>query len=279
MEVVVIMHPWFRAPVRVALTIAIGASALVAPGPTVTAADCAPAIDPSGARHPIHALRAPARRPSRAVSAAAADGLTAAFAGSVDGLRGADYQRTVPLPDGRTLWLVQDAFVSAVGGTTQLIHNAAVLQTGPCFTLLHGGTRQRPTSWLAGELTSSRERWFWPLGSALAADGTLRIFLAEMHEQGTHYLDHTVPVATWMAVLDPFSLQLLDLRAAPDAGPALYGWSVASDRHATYLFSQCHRQFGFGLLGHAPCTGAVRVARVPRGKLDAVIRIRAHAGL
>jgi hypothetical protein len=53
---------------------------------------------------------------------------------------------------------------------------------------------------------------------------------------------------------------------------ALYGWSIASDRHATYLFSHCNRQFGFGLLGHDDCTGAVRVARVPRGQLDAPLR-------
>ena len=65
---------------------------------------------------------------------------------------------------------------------------------------------------------------------------------------------------------------MLDLRPAPDPSPSLYGWSIASDRHGTYLFAQCHRQFGFGFLGHDPCTAQVRVARLPRGDLDAIPR-------
>ena len=90
-----------------------------------------------------------------------------------------------------------------------------------------------------------------------------------MHERGDHYLARSEPVATWMATLDPVTLAVRGLGPAPDPSAALYGWSVASDRRFTYLFSHCHRQFGFGLLGHDPCTAEVRVARVPRGQLDA----------
>ena len=93
-----------------------------------------------------------------------------------------------------------------------------------------------------------------------------------MHERGAAYLTRTEPVATWMATLDATTLAVLDLRPAPDPSPSLYGWSIASDRHGTYLFAQCHRQFGFGFLGHDPCTAEVRVARLPRGDLDAIPR-------
>jgi hypothetical protein len=254
------MHLWFRAPWRRVVATTIAAAVLgavpVVPAPAVAAGEGA------------SACTAAAPPPPRLGPATSAAALTATFAGGIDGLVGADYQRTVALPDGRTLWLVQDAIVRGAGGATHLLHNAAVLQVGTCFTLLHGGTRSRPVAWLAGDLTAPLERWFWPLGSTLAADGTLRVFLAEMHERGDTYLTRSEPMATWMATLDPATLALRDLRPAPDRSAALYGWSIASDRHATYLFAQCHRQFGFGFLGHDPCVGEVRVARVRRGALD-----------
>ena len=77
--------------------------------------------------------------------------------------------------------------VLGTGDGTHLVHNAGILQSGPCFTLLHGGSASAPDGrGSAAELTTPHERWFWPLGSALATDGTLRVFLAEMHERGCH---------------------------------------------------------------------------------------------
>ena len=168
--------------------------------------------------------------------------LNAAFDGGIPGLLGADYQRTVPLPGGRVLWLLQDAIVSRPGGRrTRLVHNVGVLQVGRCFSLLTRGTDVRPRPWLAPELTESFDRWFWPLAGAMAGDGTLRIFLAEMREQGTNYLSRTEPVATWMATVDPTSLTMTSVRPAPSSSPSLYGWTVASDRRFTYLFAHCYR--------------------------------------
>jgi len=259
----VTVHRWFcalrrRVPVgsvtmRAVAAVALAAVALAAEVGTSTAATpCGPPVGSGG----------------RAGPGGDAAGLTRTFDGGVDGLVGADYQRTVRLPDGRVLWFVQDAVVTGTGGRTHLVHNAGILQRGPCFTLLRGGPPDRPAAWLAPELTTPYERWFWPLGSALATDGTLRVLLAEMHERGDHYLARSEPVATWMVTLDSVTLAVLALGPAPDASAALYGWSVASDRRFTFLFSHCHRQFGFGLLGHDPCTAEVRVARLPRGELD-----------
>ena len=54
--------------------------------------------------------------------------LNAAFADRVDGLNGADYQRAIALPDGRTLWTLQDAFVTRPRRADRLLHNVAVVQ-------------------------------------------------------------------------------------------------------------------------------------------------------
>lgn len=197
-----------------------------------------------------------------------AAGLNATFAGQVEGIAGADYQRAFPLPDGRRLWVFQDAFVRTSQGP-ELVHNVGLVQTGRCFRLLRSGTAAAPRPWIGSGRTAPLHRWFWPLGGAVAANGTFRLFLAEMIERGPRYLSQTEPVRTWMATISLPSLRVIRLRPAPDASPRLYGWSVVHRGKFTYLFGHCYRQFGWSFLGHDPCAAAVTVARVPRRRLSA----------
>lgn len=188
--------------------------------------------------------------------------LNAAFAARIDGLSGADYQRAIPLPDGRTLWTLQDAFIDRHGRPERLVHNVAVVEERGCFSLLRSGTAADPTPWIGAATTDHFHHWFWPLGGTVTPDGTIAVFVAEMIERGPRYLTHTEPVATWLATVDPSSLKVITLEPATDPGPQLYGWAVASDQAYTYLYGHCYRQFGFGFLGHDPCTSSVTVARV-----------------
>jgi hypothetical protein len=189
---------------------------------------------------------------------------------------GADYQRAYPLPSGRVLWLFQDAFLPTSHGP-ELVHNVGLLQSGQCFQLLREGSADAPTSYLLAELTDRFDRWFWPMGGDLGADGNLHVFVAEMIEHGG-YLDHTEPVATWLVTIDADDLSVVDQRLAPDASAGLYGWSVVSAGDHTYLYSHCYRQFGYDPLWFAPdvlahdlgCTAEVKLARVPRSEFAAV---------
>ncbi len=190
---------------------------------------------------------------------------------------GADYQRAYPLPDGRVLWLFQDAFLPTSHGP-QLVHNVGLLQSGPCFQLLRNGSTDAPTSYLFPELTDRYDRWFWPLGGDLGDDGDLHVFVAEMVEHGAKYLTHTEPIATWLVTIDarrprPSSSS----RRPPTRRNELYGWSVVSQGDHTYLYAHCYRQFGWDLFpfGNPPfrahdweCGPDVTVARVPRGDFD-----------
>ncbi len=123
--------------------------------------------------------------------------LTAAFDGAPDGLQGADYQRAIDLPDGRRLWTFQDPFVARPGRWTPWSTTSRSSEHAGCFDLVHGGPTDRPAPWLAAAETMRHQRWFWPMGAALPGDGTVRIFLAEFVEFGSHYLDEAAPVATW----------------------------------------------------------------------------------
>jgi hypothetical protein len=194
--------------------------------------------------------------------------LTAAFAGGPAGVTGADYQRLIELPDGRSLWTFQDAFVRRPNGPDALVHNVGLVQEGTCFTLLRSGTAESPKPWIAGDLTDRFRHWFWPLGAGFDDDGTLRIFVAELRERGDRYLSGSEPVATWMATIDPVTLGVVAFAPAPDPGAGLHGWSVAADEEHTYLYGHCYRQFGHGFLGHDPCAASLTVARVAGHDLD-----------
>jgi hypothetical protein len=213
--------------------------------------------------------------PSSCADDLTARGLTEYFTSDRAPAHG-DYQRALALPDGRSLWTFQDAYVKNSAGRSVLIHNAAMLQNGRCFELLRGGTADAPKPWLFGDQTTRFRRWYWPLDASITSDGQIGIFVAEMRERGPGYLQHTEPVATWLATVDADDLEIIDLQPAANASASLYGWSVTSDEAWTYLYAHCYRQFGWDPLPFAPetlahdreCSSEVRVGRVPVGRLD-----------
>ena len=192
-----------------------------------------------------------------------AETLNETFTDSTDGLVGADYQRALELPDGRVFWTFQDAYIDdGVGGLT-LLHNAAMIQTGSCFELLHGGTEGSPEPWVGADTTDPYARWYWPLDGYVADADTMVLHFAEMVERSSGYLERTEPVATWMVEVDLTTMTVGPMERAPNPGEELYGFSVTTDDEYVFLYAHCHRQFGFTEFGHDPCGADVLVARQP----------------
>jgi hypothetical protein len=200
------------------------------------------------------------------------DQLSQLFATAPGGVVGADYQRSTPLANGAVLWTFQDAEVRRPNGTRTLVHNIGMIQRGNCFTVLMSGTATDPRPWLYASRTTQFAHWYWPLGAEMGADGRVYVFMAEMVERGPGYLTRVEPVSTVVAGVDIDSLEV-DVEAVPaNASAALYGWSIESDSTWTYLYAQCHRQFGFepyiDVYAHdRQCSSIVTLARVPRGRL------------
>ena len=186
---------------------------------------------------------------------------------------------------GRWLWLFQDAFIDHPGLATSLdgvgfAHNAALLQTGTCFTLLHRGTAAQPSSFEPGAGEVVLSRWWWPLGGELDG-GVLRVFWAEMVHDGAEPPAGDGlpwhPVQTWLATYDANDLTRLGFVPAPGPTPSgpkpppLYGYAVASDDSFSYLFGNTYQQNltlegGFWDGPHSATD--MWLARVPRGRLD-----------
>ncbi len=233
-------------------------------------------------------LRSPDRLASAAdvcLGSTSPASLTTMFDSEPGGLIAADYQRAVPLPDGRTLWLFQDATIRLPPPTEppapnqppvpteRLLHNVGMLQSGSCFTVLRSGTAADPKEWLLADQTTTYGHWFWPLGAELGSDGRLYVYLAEMFERGALYLSAVDPVRTRIVGVDLGSMNVTFAGIPLGSSSQLYGFSVTSDASWTYLYGHCHRQFGwdtgpYGVPAHdLDCSGNVPVARVPKGQL------------
>lgn len=180
-----------------------------------------------------------------------AAGLDAFFAARVGPVLGWDYQHVYPLGGNRSLWLFQDTFIdhsntASTLGKASFAHNAALVQEGNCFRLLHRGTTAKPAPFELGTGTETLKTWFWPMGGELI-DGRLHVFWARMRKDsfdpkppdglGWH------PDATFVATYDPDTMARLDFRMATQPGAApIYGYTVQSDAEFTYLFANTFEQ-------------------------------------
>ncbi len=208
-----------------------------------------------------------------------AAGLDAFFAARVGPVLGWDYQHVYPLGGNRSLWLFQDTFIdhsntASTLGKASFAHNAALVQEGNCFRLLHRGTTAKPAPFELGTGTETLKTWFWPMGGELI-DGRLHVFWARMRKDsfdpkppdglGWH------PDATFVATYDPDTMARLDFRMATQPGAApIYGYTVQSDAEFTYLFANTFEQnmTREGGWFNGPHSGTkMWLGRVPRGRV------------
>jgi hypothetical protein len=193
---------------------------------------------------------------------------------------GWDYQHVYPLGDDRFLWLFQDAFVDHTGvvdrlGSARFIHNAALIQDGTCFQLLHRGSPNQPDAFEVGDGTADlKTKWYWPMGGELV-DGELWVFWAEMIKDpydpdppqglGWH------PERTFLASYDAVTLERTSFFPAPNSGAVpIYGYAVSSDDTHTYLFGNTFEQnmIRDGGFWNGPHSATdMWLARVPLGRV------------
>ncbi len=225
---------------------------------------------------------------ARDVSVASLDRFLADRVGPVLGW---DYQHVYRLGGDRYLWIFQDAFVDHSGtvdtlGSARFVHNAALVQQGACFQLLHGGSADRPDAFEVGDGSADlRTKWYWPMGGELV-DGQLWVFWAEMIKDpydpdppdglGWH------PQRTFLASYDAATLRRTSFFLAPNSGVApIYGYAVSSDSSYTYLFGNTFEQnlLSEGGFWNGPHSATdMWLARVPRGRLTATPDYRTADG-
>ena len=187
-----------------------------------------------------------------------------AFRSPLGNWQAGDVAQPILLPDGSTIWFLNDSYLnpkspsSGITNDSAFVRNIAVKQVGTCFEVLAGPmpepesltgptttttiapgaatTTVKPTSFLSyGEVKD--KTWWWFHGGDV--DGSvLRVFVTDMVQTAPPgWGIGFEPSSVWIATYDWRSMQLLDLRRAPDTkvGPA-YGFSVVNDSGWTYLY-------------------------------------------
>lgn len=209
------------------------------------------------------------------------DSLDAFFADRAGPLLGWDNPHVTRLGDDRWLWLLHDTYLDYTGTAADLnvlghqIQNAAMIQTGSCFSIQHRGTPTRRVNFEVGDERISADNFLWPLGSEVDGD-RLWVFWGETTtaevtpprgEGISRY-----PIATWLASYDVETLERRSFEPAPNPGiDPVYGFAVSSDETHTYLFANTNqlnylREGGYDNGPHSATR--MFLGRVPKGQLD-----------
>ncbi|MBN1132266.1 MAG: DUF5005 domain-containing protein [Bacteroidales bacterium] len=133
------------------------------------------------------------RKPGYFPGPLSANYFTDLFMGECYGYTGGDGTYSVPLPDGRTIWLFGDTFIGGVNedNTRQkqvpiYIRNSVVVQDGDSLRTLYKTKNGRNASFaiIPGQDVPETERWLWP-GDGLIEEGKLKIFFSAFTQQDT----------------------------------------------------------------------------------------------
>ncbi|MBB1257745.1 DUF4185 domain-containing protein [Streptomyces alkaliterrae] len=195
----------------------------------------------------------------------------------LDDWTGGDGSRSLPLPDGRTLWLSADTFLDEVQeGRSRDPESVWVRNAG--LVMSRDGRLERtllgdgPRAWFPGLATADgREVWRWPLAGVVeprtpgSAEQVVRVLLWQ-REAGQEPWTFGVPRATEVATVSLPDLRvesiepILDPADADPAARVLYGTAAVPEGRWTYVFGADERT------AHGRASTA-HVARVPAGAL------------
>src|SRR5919198_465167 len=109
------------------------------------------------------------------------------------GWTGGDGALSVPIGNGRTLWIFSDTFLGTVNpdgsrpADSPFVHNVLAIQDGGCVTTYYGGTDGEPQAFFD---TGDSSRWYW-LAGGLISGGKLKILLNRYRSTGTGLWDWT----------------------------------------------------------------------------------------
>ena len=205
---------------------------------------------------------APPAAAAECATSPTAAGLDAFFrADDAAGLAGADYPHAYALPDGRTLWLFQDAFVGADGqlGDDRFAHNAALVQSGRLLRAAADVGRDGTSwigSWVECELSNGSGR-STPRSAPTATCGCSSPRSATPTAAGA--ASGAEPGRHVAGALPPARPRARRPRAGADASSALFGYSIVSDDDWTYLYGHCYKQYVRGRRRVRPVVLAVRL--------------------
>ncbi len=177
------------------------------------------------------------------------------------GWAAADGTISIPLPDGKALWLFGDTIVDLPNADGSLrrnadfVRNSAIIHDGASATTVMTGTTKDADDFLK---PADPSEWYWP-GHGIVQGDELMVFMGRVHRTAEGAPGWNFEgVGTDLVRLDLRDLSVKERTAMPGGKGTEWGTAVLNDRHHTYVYGF---QGGDGWNRHAV------VARAPKDEL------------
>ncbi|MEQ8189534.1 MAG: DUF5005 domain-containing protein [Candidatus Eremiobacterota bacterium] len=172
-----------------------------------------------------------------------------AFSGN-SGWTGADGTYSIPLNDGRTMWLFGDTFIGKTDSSgkrseeTVIINNSVAIQEGKdpsTVKFIYGGTEEKPESFF---IPPDGKGFFWIYDAIPCGDGKIIVFLPQVEISGEGIFSFR-QTGNWTADVlidgNKFSVEnykkLPYFQAKDEEKPAIaFGASVLVEKDWTYIY-------------------------------------------
>ncbi len=184
---------------------------------------------------------------------------------------------SIPIGDGRVLWLFGDTLMNTVQPDGSMhrngdfIRNSAAVQTENTFTTLARGTASNPDDFLH---PTQPDQWYWPASGIVEGD-TITLFMHRLRKDGEGAWNFAGD-GTDMLKLDRNTLGTvakfdLGTRTVDDPGAAPIGWGTSIIEHNghSYIYGMEDRKEQKNELGEVvvPAARFAYVARCPQGQI------------
>jgi hypothetical protein len=166
------------------------------------------------------------------------------------GYTGGDGTISVPLPDGRVVWLFGDTFYGKVYPDNSrertkpvFIRNSVVVQDGDSVVTLYQGTPEHPASFAVppafmtgGKKVSEDSVWFWPC-DGLVENNKLKIFLSGIIQADTGMWGFRW-LGTWLSVYSLPDIKEEKIVPVPYSveNQVHYGNAILEEKDFTYVY-------------------------------------------
>ena len=175
-----------------------------------------------------------------------------------NGWTGADATYSIPLPDGRTVWLFGDSFLDTVYADysrpgSDLVRNTFVVQTGTSLTTLVTNTIDDPEAFVS--TPDPVNEWYWP-GDGTVIGETLYVYMEYFIKTGGGIFDFHYVRTDLVA----FSLpDLTEISRTPAFEDENIIWGASLMEDGSYIYVYGAEETAFTKYSH--------VARIPAGNI------------
>lgn len=176
-----------------------------------------------------------------------------------NGWTGSDATYSIPLPDGRILWMFGDTFLGTVRADRSregapFIRNSFMIQDRDEFITLFHGTLANPSAYIKPQ---NPNQWYWPLDGTVY-NGGVQMMLGRFGTTGTGGMWDFQYVGIDRAVFSLPDMQLISLEEVLPTGDISFGAAVMEDNDYIYIY-------GISFVS----IKRLHVARAPLGDLSA----------